>query len=100
MANKFKTSLVSQVKAQEATEQEQKVLHKKHNIEDENVIVVEKSNMTKFLISTIGGVIRTFATIVLLILAVIGLTAIIYPEPRADMIDILFDLIKQIKHLF
>lgn len=100
MANKFKTSLVSQVKAQEATEQEQKVLHEKHNIEDENVIVVEKSNMTKFLISTVGGVIRTFATVVLLILAVIGLAAIIYPEPRADMIDILFDLIKQIKHLF
>ena len=94
MANKFKTSLVSQVKAQEATEQEQKVLHEKHNIED------EKSNMTKFLISTVGGVIRTFATVVLLILAVIGLAAIIYPEPRADMIDILFDLIKQIKHLF
>ena len=100
MANKFKTSLVSQVKAQEATVQEQKSLHEKHNIEDENIIVVEKSNMTKFLISTIGGVIRTLSTIILLILAIIGLTAIIYPEPRADLIDIMFDLVDQIKHLF
>ncbi len=45
---KFKTSLVSKYKEDKKRQEEQQKLKDKHNIKDNNVVVVEKANMTKF----------------------------------------------------
>ena len=62
---KFKTSLVSKKKRQE----EQQKLKDKHNIKDNNVVVVEKANMTKFTVKMLIRFVKLTATICLLILA-------------------------------
>ena len=43
---KFKTSLVSKYKEDKKRQEEQQKLKDKHNIKDNNVVVVEKANMT------------------------------------------------------
>ena len=55
---------------------------------DEEVIVIEKNNMAKFLIKTFGIICVKAANILLVTLAIIGLVAIVYPEPRACLIEI------------
>ena len=44
--SRIKRSLVSQIKEQQEFEKQQKELKRKHRIDEKNVIVVEKSNMT------------------------------------------------------
>lgn len=83
-----------------AKQQEQKRLHTKHDIKDENVIVVEKSNMIKFSIRSIGVVIRAGATMVLLCLAAIGLLCLIYPETRLPLQDVIVQIFNQLTQSF
>lgn len=83
-----------------AKQQEQKRLHTKHDIEDENVIVVEKSNMVKFSIKSLGVIIRSGATIILLCLAAIGLLCIIYPETRQPLQDVVVQIFSQLTQYF
>lgn len=58
-----------------------------------------KEFAVKTAISPISFVIRKTATIVLLILAAVGLLAIIYPQTRSAMQDILREQWEQIKNL-
>ena len=67
-------NLSERIKKENAKEKEQIRLKKKHQIDQENVVVVEKSNTYKFTIKTIISFIKLIATVTLLILAVIGLT--------------------------
>ena len=68
-------------------EKEQKELKKKHHIsEQEDRIVVEKDNMTKFFIRTGGSLVRIAANICIGALAIIGLAALVYPAPRAELL--------------
>lgn len=98
--SRIKRSLVSQIKEQQEFEKQQKELKRKHRIDEKNVIVVEKSNMTKFLIRTIGNVVRISATILILILASIGLTTLLYPQIRNELLIILHQIIEQIVSFF
>lgn len=98
--SRIKRSLVSQIKEQQEFEKQQNELKRKHGIEGENVIVVEKSNMTKFLVRTIGNVIRIFATIIILILASVGLTTLLYPQIRNELLIILRQIIEQLVSFF
>lgn len=84
---KFK-GLVEKQRENAEYQEEQKSLREKHHIENEDVVVVEKDNMAKFSIRTMGNLIRILATIVILCLAAIGLTAIIYPEAREALLAI------------
>ena len=72
-------NLSERIKKENAKEKEQIRLKKKHQIDQENVVVVEKSNTYKFTIKTIISFIKLIATVTLLILAVIGLTTLVYP---------------------
>ena len=45
---KFKTGLVKEYKEKQAFQQGQEKLKEQHNITDEKVIVVEKSNMANY----------------------------------------------------
>ena len=72
------------------------MLHEKHNIEDENVIVVEKSGIYRRIISLC----KTIAAVAVFCLAAAGLLALIYPEPRNEMISILESAISQVIDFF
>ena len=65
-------NLSERIKKENAKEKEQIRLKKKHQIDQENVVVVEKSNTYKFTIKTIISFIKLIATVTLLILAVIA----------------------------
>lgn len=91
---------MSQIKEQQEFEKQQKELKRKHRIDEKNVIVVEKSNMTKFLIRTIGNVVRISATILILVLASIGLTTLLYPQIRNELLIILHQIIEQLVSFF
>ena len=75
--------------------EEQKKLHKKHEQIAEDVVIVEKSHVVKFLIKSVAGSIRICAAILLCILAVIGLTALIYPEVRRELLQVLSEILME-----
>ena len=75
--------------------EEQKKLHKKHEQIAEDVVIVEKSHVVKFLIKSVAGSIRICAVILLCILAVIGLTALIYPEVRRELLQVLSEILME-----
>ncbi len=81
-------------------QEQQRRLHTKHNIEDENVVVVEKSNMVKFSIKSMGVVIRTGATMVLLCLAAIGLLCLVYPETSQPLQAVIVQIFNQLTQYF
>jgi len=95
---KYKQNLVSGIKKEIAFEKEQEILKEKHHIENPNIVVIEK-NFFKLFLHTGSRVIRLTATILLLVLAAIGLTTIIYPTLRNDFFIILYDLKDQLIYL-
>lgn len=87
IVNKFKTGLVKGIQEEESkarSEQNKETIKK----------VIIKGTLSPF-----GYVIRKTATIILLILAAIGLLALIYPQTRTAMYEILCDQFNQIKEL-
>ena len=58
-------------------------------------MIVEKSHVVKFLIKSVAGSIRICAAILLCILAVIGLTALIYPEVRRELLQVLSEILME-----
>ena len=84
---KYKRGLVKDIEEQRLFEKGQKELEKKHHIsrqEDRNG--VKKDNMTKFFIRTGGSLVRIAANICIGALAIIGLAALVYPAPRAELL--------------
>ncbi|MBS6953512.1 MAG: hypothetical protein KH230_09785 [Enterocloster asparagiformis] len=94
----YKKMLVEKVEEENAFKAQQEQLRKKYNIQ-KDVVVVEKTNMGKFLIQKLGGLIRLIATIGLIGLALVGSAALVYPNSRDEIIAIFFDTLQQI-HTF
>lgn len=84
-------ALVEKIEEEQEEERHQRQLKDKHGIEDENVVVVEKFSLTKFITKTFISFVKTLATIMLLVLAAVGIIALIYDEVRNPLIDILKD---------
>lgn len=82
---KFKNQLVEQMKQEEREKEHQESLKERYDIE-EDVVVVEKTNTIKFLLKTMIGGVRLIIAILVFILALIGLTALIYPDSRSLLI--------------
>ena len=82
---KFKNQLVEQMKKEEREKEHQESLKERYDIE-EDVVVVEKTNTIKFLLKTMLGGARLIIAILVFILALIGLTALIYPDSRSLLI--------------
>ena len=82
-------ALVEKIKQEEEQEQHQEKLREKHGTEDENVVVVEKFSMTKFLVRTFVIFVKTTVSIAILVLASLGLIAVIYEEPRTQLFEII-----------
>ncbi len=81
----------------EHRQKQQERLHKKHSIADESIVVVEKSNMIKFSINSFVKLIQFMATVLLVILAVIGLICIIFEETRVPLMDLINQIVNQIR---
>lgn len=97
---KYKTGLARQIRENEEFRQEQESIKKKHHIDDEGVVVVEKSNMVKFSIRLIIGILRFTASALIILLAAAGLLTIIYPQPREELITVITDIFYQITGMF
>lgn len=95
--SKFKNGLTERVKIEEDKIKEQKQLHQKYSVTDENVVVVEKSNTYKFTINAIKGILKTATTIIIFFFTVFGIVSIIYPGTRIILIKQLIDVLDQVQ---
>lgn len=89
---KFKKTLVSAAKADLAQEQEQKRLRKKHHVEEEGLLIVERDNLLKFFVRCLASMVWIGATIFLFLLAAIGLVSLVYPEVREVLLRVLYQI--------
>lgn len=87
---KYKNANVLQNKIDNINEQE--TLKQKHNIESENVVVVEKTQWFKWLTILLKSILSVFV----LIFAAIGIFTLLYPELRNSFITILHQIIQSI----
>lgn len=71
---------------------EQQHLKDKHNIQDKNVVVVEKTHIFKWF----ALLIRIIFSIALFIMAAIGTFTLLYPELRTAFINILTEILNSI----
>lgn len=79
-----------------AEREKQRVLHEKHNVSDE-VMIVEKSNTFKFIVNVLTRGLKLCATIIIICLASVGLIGLIYPETREAYIAIYEQIASQLK---
>lgn len=98
--SKFGKGLVNDIKEEHAFLEEQDRLKEKYHVKEKNVVVVEKTHLWKFTVKVIGNLIRYAATIIILILAGIGLFTLTYPEIRSPFLEILGYTIEQIISFF
>lgn len=71
-------------------------LRQKHNINNENVVVVEKNNTFKFIVRVFIIIIKATAGIALITLAAIGIYTLAEPELRALFFNFLNQAISNI----
>lgn len=97
MAGLYKDNavLAAKIRAERVEEEKQQELKKKHNISDENILIVEKPSLVKFLIKLAIRTIKSVAAIIILCLAVIGLLGLIYPAPRLELYKLFSEIIDQ-----
>lgn len=98
-ANKFKTGFAAAARKELEREEEQKRLHEKHNIADENMLIVEKDNTFKFTVRMAGRLIRFVATVIVLVLATLGIISLLYPEVRMELFRVLMSIYDQARNM-
>lgn len=84
-------TLINQIEDEVKEKEEQRILHEKHGIEDENVVVVEKPSLMKFILKSIGFIIRLLITIVFIGFAAVGIIGMVYTEPRELILEIIIN---------
>lgn len=97
MSNKFSRGLVKEYKAEREEAARQKKLRKEYNIADENIKVVEKKTTFKFIVNLLISFVKLLASILLLVLAAVGLICLLYPKPRDEFLIILDEILKSAK---
>lgn len=95
--SQFKKGLVGEIKEEIKFEKEQEDLKEKYKLDVPNdVVVVEKSNVYKFTVKMFVTLVKTIATICLLVLASIGIITLIYPESRAAYTNVMNEILQQL----
>lgn len=95
--NQYKKGLVGEIKEEIKFEKEQEDLKEKYNLDtSKDVVVVEKSNVYKFTVKMLITLIKSIATIFILILASIGIITLIYPESRDAYTNVMNDILQQL----
>lgn len=95
--SKFTKGLVKEVKKEHAFQQEQKQLKSKYRIQ-EDVVVIEKNNFARLLVTVISSIIRFLAICGIVVLAIIGIFTIIYPQIRVPFIETIFKIIIELQN--
>ena len=80
---------IENLKKEESFNKEQDRLHNKHSDIDEN----------KFVLSFLRASIKTIAAIILVSLATIGIITLIYPEIRAEFIEVILNIFNEGKKM-
>ena len=97
---KYKRGIVEEIEKSQEIRRNQEELKRKHHIDAaEERIIVEKSNMLKFLIRTAAAGIRIAASIGIAVLAVVGLTGLVYPGPREELNQVGMAILDQLQTL-
>ena len=86
--NKFKINPITITQDEIDEEEKQKKLHNKYKDIKEDVKIIETSNSYKFTINTLKNIFHTFFSIIIYILATIGLMTLIYPETREYILNV------------
>ncbi len=99
--SKFKKGLVARAKEEERDRAIQKHLQEKYQVDTgQDVLIVEKSSLAKFLLNLVVAAIRLMAGTILFFLAIVGLAALIYPDTRAGLVYQGYLTLLQLKSLF
>lgn len=91
---KFKGGFVREARESLERKEEQKRLHQKHRDIDDRTVIIEKSNMGKFLIRCAARLIRTVAAGGICVLAAAGAISLIYPEIREALFQTLQTILR------
>lgn len=94
--SKFKKGLVNEIKQEHENESKQQKLREKYDA-PEDVVIVEKDNTIKFFVRTTGTIIKVTVAIIIFLLTVIGMTSLIYPETRNELIHQGISIINELK---
>lgn len=89
MKQKYNSVLQKQADQEKEYEKRQDKLKDKFGIQGQDVVVVERTNTFKFTISTFISLVCLIRNIVILALALLGVLALCYPAPRAEVLQIL-----------
>ena len=87
------------VREERAFQEEQERLHEKHSIEDEDTVVIETTNMTKFLLTYLRLFLRSAFGIILITLGTVGILTLLYPDSRAEFFAVLTQIAENIRQL-
>ena len=90
---------ISDIQQKRKFDSHQEELKKKHHL-DADVVVLEKSNLLKFIISTILKIVETIFYIGIGILATLGVISLIYPQIREPLFQVMIDNFQYIKNIF
>ena len=93
--------LLKSFKADELQEKEQKHLRAEYDIESKEIVIVEKKNAVAQIVRTIFQALftalRIISSILLVVLATIGLTCLIYPSLRKELISTVLAILGEVK---
>lgn len=92
----FEWKIRKKAKKRMVGEARQGRLRIENGLVDKDVVIVEKSNMVKFFVRTIAALIRTMAALAVTGFAFIGLAALVYPEPRREIVIVFEEVIRQL----
>lgn len=77
----------------------QERLHEKHQDVGKDVKIIETSNSYKFTIKAIRGVIKTVASIICIMLIMVGLFTLLYKNIRSEFIYVFQNIFEEIKNM-
>ena len=92
----YKDRLGIKIAKQREHEAEQKKLRKKYKITEAGVIQVKKKRILEIVIHTAANAIHLITQIALLMLATVGLMALVYTNPRTELQIIFRETIGQL----
>lgn len=96
MKREMNSVLQAGAEEEQIQERRQDKLKKKFGIKDKDVVIVERNNTFKFTISTLAAILRFAATVIVIALALVGITAMFYEAPRRELLIIFNDVLEQI----
>jgi hypothetical protein len=93
--------LLKTIETEQKQAEEQAELKEAYGIKKQDVVVVEKKNAAAQVLRAFGkiagSVLRKLAAIILILLAIIGLASLVYPNIRAELLYTFNQLIGELK---